>query len=119
MFLNFYMSNEENLVNVCFRLDDLLNVLTLFGIKEKPNESLIPEPHSLKIVYKGNANKLSFGVMEESNETKARVNTCDGEDIIFFSMVSHMCNKVILNAEAILEFWRCVDLSSDYIQVID
>ena len=34
MFLNYYMSNEENLVNVCFRLDDLLNVLTLFGIKE-------------------------------------------------------------------------------------
>ena len=34
-------------------------------------------------------------------------------------LVMNASNKVILNAEPIIEFWKSADLSSDYIQVYD
>ena len=110
------MSSEDNPVSVCFRLSDFLSVLTLLGSGlEPPSAGLLPAPHTLRITYKGNSDKLVLRIREETHETKARIKTYDSEELILYNM--NFCNKVILNAEPIIEFWKSADLLSDYIQV--
>ena len=113
------MSEEVTPFNVSFQLPDLMSVLSSLGLDSLETTGgglLSGDEPSLKLSFNTYSNKLCLTVKEDNGVTKAKVGTFDiDEQHILFP--SNFCNKVIVNAEPIIDFWKCCDLSSEFIQV--
>jgi len=117
LFTRYYMSSEESPVSVCFRLSDLIHVLTVLGSSGRTASSAAPQlsDNSFRIQYSSTSDRIRLQFREETTETKAYIKTYGVEDLMIFGMNS--TNKVILNVEPIVDFWKSADLTSEYIEV--
>jgi hypothetical protein len=96
-----------------FTLTDLLHVLTIFLSSNETNRR--DSNHKLKITYFQNSDKLVLYFSDELNATKAFIHTSNVEELVIFNM--SFVNKIILTAEVFIDFWKSVDISSDWIEI--
>jgi len=116
LFNRYFMSEEEIPMTVCFRLADLLNVLTIFLLSDDKNRRQMSlSGHTLKITYFGDSEKLLLCLSDETIATKAYIKTFNSEELMIFNM--SFVNKIILTAESFIDFWKSVDVTSDWIQI--
>ncbi|XP_054160721.1 cell cycle checkpoint protein RAD1-like [Oppia nitens] len=120
LFDRYSMSNETIPVSVCFRLTDLLHVLTLMC--GSVPVAIASDVHMvgggddvLRLKYSSDVERIRLEFREETAHKKAYIRTYEVEELMIFHM--NCINKVILNAEPIVDFWKSCDLSSDHIEV--
>jgi hypothetical protein len=107
------MTREDLSITLYFNLKDLLHVLTIFLSFDETNRR--DSNHKLKITYFQNSDKLVLYFSDELNATKAFIHTSNVEELVIFNM--SFVNKIILTAEAFIDFWKSVDISSDWIEI--
>lgn len=112
LFTRYYMSSEETPATACFRLLDLLNVLSIFGSSQASHRFF---ENSLHISFSSLRDDLVLRLKNNSSETKAKIKTYSSEELMLIQ--TNFCNKIIINSEPIVDFWRGADLTSDYIKI--
>ena len=113
------MSEEVTPFNVSFQLPDLMSVLSSLGLDSLETTGgglLSGDEPSLKLSFNTFSNKLCLTLKEDKGVTEAQVATFDDDEkLIVFP--PYFSNKVTVNVEPIIDFWKCCDLSSEFIQV--
>ena len=112
LFIRYHMSSEETPATVCFRLSDLLNVLSILGSSQTTDRF---SDQTLHIYYNSQSDNLILRLRDNTFETKAKIKTYSSDELMLFQ--TNFCNKIILNSEPIADFWKSADLTSDYIQI--
>ncbi len=102
-----------------FRMADLLTALNiLFPEQHKSDDPLFDNSKvqlALKypVVKDGGCEQLKLQVLGDHNEAAACVNTYNPDRLVVFNM--SFVNKIIIDAEPLIDFWRCADSTSSHL----
>jgi len=91
----------------------LLNVLEILTDHRNGAQR---QRNTLRITCLGENNPLILELSDQTTVTKAKILPFNVEHLIMFNI--DFINKIILNSEAFIEFWRCADLNSDWIEIL-
>lgn len=124
VFKRYEMRNRERALTLCFRMQDLLNALSILFPKNRAfsgdssysgrsggNDSV----SSLLRLKVENTDRLKLQIISGSDESMAYIQTFKPTKLIVFTM--SFVNKVVLDATCLVEFWKCVDTFSPRLEI--